>query len=237
MPKPEPGARSRGSFLPCFPGLPVLCPPGGALVRGQRLEAPRAPAALCCLSRPTACCSPEIYHSPSPPRPCRAPLQPLALTAVFQAQSLLDVGHPGELRLVSSSVSVSCSWFSGPALTWGPMGLDPHLNADTHPQMEPRPPHCGPSSQRSSSCGSCLHPSPRQQTVQPTPSPAQPAAHHPSPPCWKGATEWTGKLGGSLGGSIASWSALGWSPVSNTASNYLEPSRVSWAQNCPLDLV
>ena len=45
MPKPEPGARGRGSFLPCFPGLPVLCPPGGALGTGAEAGSPQSP---CC---------------------------------------------------------------------------------------------------------------------------------------------------------------------------------------------
>lgn len=64
------------------------------------------------------------------------------------------------------------------------------------------------------------NPHPGNKVPLPHPSPFWPAAHLPSPTLLE-ATEWVGKLGGAMGVSTASWSALGWSPVSNKGSNYL----------------
>lgn len=167
--------------------------------------------------------------SPRPP-PCHSPAQG------FIPLSLLALQGPGQ---PPSPVSASFQ-----AQSWGEEGggtpgrtrtggflcfplLGPHLDTDTHPQMEPCRPRGGPSGQRLPSCGSCLWPSPRQQRAQPTCSPA-----HLPPPSLEGSQ---GRLGSWVGPWVpptASMSARGRSPVSNTASNYLGLCRVNWTQNC-----
>lgn len=69
------------------------------------------------------------------------------------------------------------------------------------------------------------------------PTPARPAAHLPTLPCGKGATEWTRKLGGAVCVSTASCSVLGRPPVSDTASNYLGLAGCAGLRTALLDLV
>lgn len=134
-----------------------------------RLEAPSTPAALCPIGLGQGSVAAQGFTMPLY-RPCRGSFAtPNPVNAAFQCRVSEGGGPRTLVGVFIHLVLVLCPR--------GPVGLGLHLNTYSH--TEPCP-HCGPSGQRSPSCDSCLHPSPRQQRAQPSPPlpvyPSQPAS-------------------------------------------------------------